>query len=210
MFAYCYNNPVALTDDSGYAPEWWQWAVSGAMVIGGIVLTATGVGGVAGGALICSGANSIINSYISEYTGTSSSAGWWGGLVSGAICGAGAGIAGNLFTAATESVGLQCLGKLALGGTVAFGTGFSGSIVGQMTSSAICGDEFHLEDSLLSASLSGSLNCLSGIAAGMGNALYGLPSFTQTSKQLAGMLTTGWSIFAEVVVDSISTVASLF
>ena len=73
-----------LFDPNGHAPEWWQWAISGAMFVAGVALVATGVGGVAGGALICAGANSMIGSYVSEATGSSSVAGWVGGMITGA------------------------------------------------------------------------------------------------------------------------------
>ena len=69
LFSYCKNNPIMFFDPSGHAPEWWQWAISGTMVIVGITLVATGAGGVAGGTLICAGANSIVGSYVSETSG---------------------------------------------------------------------------------------------------------------------------------------------
>ena len=68
-------------------------------------LVATGVGGVAGGALICAGANSMIGSYVSEATGGSSIAGWVGGMITGAACGTGAGLAGNLLVQAATATG---------------------------------------------------------------------------------------------------------
>ena len=73
-----------LLDPSGMAPEWWQWLISGTMVAAGAALIATGIGGAAGGALICAGANSIISSYISEASGGSPDAGWAGGMITGA------------------------------------------------------------------------------------------------------------------------------
>ena len=111
-----------LSDHNGHAPEWWQWAISGAMVVAGVALVATGVGGLAGGSLICAGANSIIGSYISEATGGSSFAGWAGGMITGAMCGTGAGLAGKLLVDATAATGAVCLGYLAAGCVVAFGS----------------------------------------------------------------------------------------
>ena len=51
------------SDDDGRSPEWWQCGLSGAAVIAGIVLSATGVGGILGGVLIGAGAGSIISMF---------------------------------------------------------------------------------------------------------------------------------------------------
>ncbi|QVK19282.1 DNRLRE domain-containing protein [Mycoplasmatota bacterium] len=53
MYSYCGNNPVMRVDPSGYA--WWNWALSGAAVVGGTVLCfvpgmqVIGVGFIVGG-----------------------------------------------------------------------------------------------------------------------------------------------------------------
>ena len=47
-------------------PEWAAWLISGAAIVGGIVLCATGVGGILGGVLIGAGAGSLINGYVTE------------------------------------------------------------------------------------------------------------------------------------------------
>lgn len=98
---------------------------------------ATGVGGVAGGALICAGANSIIGSYVSEATGGSSVAGWVGGMVTGAV------------------------------------------------------------------------NCLSGIGAGIGSAIQGMPAISTTTTTVANSLNAAWSLVSETVCDFLGTVSSL-
>jgi RHS repeat-associated protein len=142
LFAYCYNNPVMYADPSGLAPEWWQWAISGVMFLTGVALIATGFGSSVGGVLVCASTNSIVNSYLSEAAGGSSTAGWLGGMITGAFCGIGAGIAGNLLTSATNSVGFACLGKTIAGHGAAFGFGVAGSYAGQITSAAIEGKTF--------------------------------------------------------------------
>ena len=126
MFAYCRNNPQMFFDCNGLAPKPWQWIVSGALIVGGSILTATGIGGPLGGAMICAGTNSIIGSYASEASGGSSTAGWYGGIVSGAISGFGAGLGGNFLTCATNSTGLSCLGLLSIGTTVSYISGYWG------------------------------------------------------------------------------------
>ena len=39
LYAYCVNDPVNYSDGSGHMPEWAQWVVGGALVIGSIALT---------------------------------------------------------------------------------------------------------------------------------------------------------------------------
>ena len=132
MFAYCNNNPIMLLDVNGFEPEWWQWLISGTMVAAGVVLVATGVAGLAGGALICAGANSMIGSYVSEASGGTTTAGWIGGGVTGALCGLGAGFSGSLLIDATTTSGATCLGYLGASEAVAFSSGFAGSLLGQL------------------------------------------------------------------------------
>lgn len=198
-----------LSDPNGHAPEWWQWAISGAMVVAGITLVATGVGGVAGGALICTGANSIIGSYVSEATDGSSVAGWVGGMITGAACGAGAGLAGNLLMQATNATGAACLGNLAAGGTVAFGSGAIGSAIGQSVSSLIDGNKLNTSDVVISSMVTGSINCLSGLGAGIGTALQGMPAISTTTTTLANSLNAVCSLVSETVCDFLGTISSI-
>ena len=194
----------------GLAPEWWQWVISGTMFVAGVTLVATGVGGVAGGMLICAGANSIIGSYTNEAAGGSSLAGWVGGMVTGAVCGLGAGIAGNLFCAATNAVNLTCIGNLFFSGTVGFGLGSIGSFSGQYITSIIDGTEFDVEKALLVSAYTGGVNCLSGIASGIGNGLKCLPEVSSTSTTLASFATAAWSVVSEAVADFFGLLTNLF
>lgn len=196
-------------DPTGDAPKWWQWAVSGAMVVAGIAMVATGVGGVAGGALICAGTNSIVGSYVSEATGGSSDAGWAGGMITGAACGMGAGFAGNMLVQATETVGTACFANLIKGGMVAFGSGALGSATGQIVSATIDGTELNTRELVNSSMATGVINCLSGTGAGIGKALSELPAIGTTSTVLANSLNAGWSLITETVCDFLGTVASL-
>ena len=209
MFAYCGNNPVMRFDPSGHAPEWWQWAVSGAMVVAGIAMVATGVGGVAGGTLICAGANSIIGSYVSEATGGSADAGWVGGMITGTACGMGAGFAGNMLVQATEAVGTACFTNLVKGGMIAFGSGALGSATGQIVAATIDGTQVNTNEIVRSSVATGVINCLSGTGAGIGKALSELPAIGTTATVLANSLNAGWSLIVETVCDSFGTVASL-
>ena len=210
LFAYCNNNPVMYSDTTGMAPEWWQWAISSAMFVAGVVLVATGVGGAAGGALICAGVNSIIGSYTAESAGGSSTAGWIGGALTGLICGTGAGIAGDILFNTTEIVGGACLGKVALGFGVSFATGTVGSLAGQYITATIDGKDLDGKNLLTSSLATGTINCFSAIGAGMGNALKGLPTFTETSKALANTLNAMCGISAEAICDALSVIISLF
>ena len=209
LFTYCKNNPVMLSDHNGHAPEWWQWAISGTMVVAGVALVATGVGGVAGGALICAGANSMIGSYVSEATGCSSVAGWVGGMITGAACGTGAGLAGNLLVQATNATGAACLGNLAAGGAVAFGSGTVGSAIGQSVSAAIDGKKLNSKEVVYASTATGAINCLSGLGAGIGTALQGMPAISTTTTTLANSLNTAWSLVSESVCDFLGTISSL-
>ena len=188
------------TDSLGLAPEAWQWAVSGAMFLGGIILTATGVGGVLGGALICAGANSIISSYISEMSGGSATAGWVGGLITG-ISGIGAGLAGNLFLSATEATGAACLGKVVASGAtaVAFGTG--ASVAGEVASAKIDNRKPNKNIMAKSAAANSSITLLGGIGSEIGSAIYNMPLISTTTKAVSGFLSATWSLITEAVSD---------
>ncbi len=56
LYAYCGNNPVNYADPDEHMPKWAAWLISGIAIIGGIILCATGIGGIARGVLIGAGA----------------------------------------------------------------------------------------------------------------------------------------------------------
>lgn len=192
------------------APKWWQWAISTVMFAAGVTLIATGAGSTVGGALVCASVNSIIGSYSSEAAGGTSTAGWVGGMITGAICGTGAGIAGNLLSSATESVGFLCLGKAAASCSAAFGFGFAGSYAGQVTSAAIDGRSLDKNETVSSALTAGSINCFAGIGAGMGNAITDLPAISSTTHIFASSLNAGWTVVSEAALDTLSLIIDIF
>ena len=209
MFAYCNNNPIMYADAFGTSPAWWQWAISGAMVVAGAVLTVTGVGGAAGGALICAGANSIVGSYTSEASGGSSIAGWTGGMITGALSGYGAGKAGTMFIAASDLTGTACLSQVALGGATSFLSGGLGSGLGTTATAVINGQKLNAKDIFSAAVTGGTINMLAGIASAIGSGVYKMPAISETSKVAASALSTSWSIAAEAVCDAVSVVIGL-
>ena len=209
LFAYCGNNPVMGYDPTGYSPKSWQWVISGAMVVAGIALLATGVGGVAGGALICAGANSIIGSYTSEAAGGSSIAGWAGGMVSGAICGLGAGVAGKLFLSATQLTGAACIGTIALSGTVSATTGAVGAVLGTVITSRIDRKKLYKSKMLRAAAIGASFNMAAGFLSAIGSGIADMPLISETTKVVANAISTSWSITSEIVVDFFNTVVAM-
>ena len=61
LYAYCLNNPVMMVDNSGCAPAWWQWLVSGLTLGLGIALCFVPGGQVFGVGLIVAGASGLVS-----------------------------------------------------------------------------------------------------------------------------------------------------
>ena len=61
LYAYCGNNPVMMIDNSGCAPAWWQWLLSGLTLAAGIALCFAPGGQVFGVGLIVAGASGLIS-----------------------------------------------------------------------------------------------------------------------------------------------------
>ena len=59
LYAYCGNNPVNNTDESGNA--WWDWLISALQIVVGVVLVVTGVGAGFGASLVIGGAIGLIS-----------------------------------------------------------------------------------------------------------------------------------------------------
>ena len=137
LYAYCFNNPVMMIDDSGCAPAWWQWLVSGLTLAAGIALCFVPGGQVFGVGLIVAGASGLISNTMDAIgvdgkIATLISSGL--SIVSGiALCftpfaGIGAGLIG-------QGVGSIAGGYIseALGGSFEFGAaigGIAGSLLG--------------------------------------------------------------------------------
>ncbi|WP_288147254.1 RHS repeat-associated core domain-containing protein [Thomasclavelia cocleata] len=86
LYTYCYNDPVNYSDGSGHMPEWAQWLIGGALVVGAIALTICTAG--AGGALAIA-----------------MGGGFWATVGSGALVGAVVGAAsGALMSAGTQII----------------------------------------------------------------------------------------------------------
>ena len=133
LFAYCFNNPVNMTDDTGYLPKWATNLVKvgiGALAIGiGVAVTAV-TGGAAAPVLVASLKIAVTSAAIGAAVraGTSAvnhriSTGSWNGVgksaLSGAVDGAADGFmlggisAGATFTTvAAKGVKIQQIGKL--------------------------------------------------------------------------------------------------
>lgn len=88
LYAYCGNNPVMYLDRDGTSPEWWQWLLSGLMIVGGALLLFVPGMQLAGGALIGGGVGSIAGGYIAEAHGYDFNVGYSIGMGVGALIGA--------------------------------------------------------------------------------------------------------------------------
>ncbi len=160
-------------------------------------MSATGIGGIAGGVLIGAGAGSLINGYVNEANGGSFVAGYIGGAFSGALCGVGAGLDGLAFTAATNSVGALCLGYLSLGALTSFAGGFLGNFAGTIYTdwhnSGFTSVNLNMSELLASSTIMGSLNILAGIGSGVSSIIgeMGKVKGICTNSQLAHRLLAG-------------------
>ena len=65
LYAYCFNNPVMMTDENGCAPAWWQWLLSGLTLAAGIALCFVPGGQAFGVGLIVAGATSMTSNILS-------------------------------------------------------------------------------------------------------------------------------------------------
>lgn len=189
------------SDPDGHLPKWAAWLISGAAIVGGVILCATGVGGIAGGVLIGAGAGSLINGYVNEANGGDFTAGYVGGAISGALCGVGAGFGGLAIVAASKVAGAACLGYLALGAASSFAGGFAGNLLGTVYTSwhdsGFKGVNLNWGETFGMSALMGTLNIFAGIgsamstvAGNMGKAASDL-IFRWTFRALAGGIAGG-------------------
>lgn len=92
---------------------------------------------------------------------------------------------------------------------VSLGLGTMGSVVGQLVSATIDGDNIDTNDMVETEMMTGTLNCIGGVGSGIGNAFHKLPSLGTTTTALACSLTGACSIITEAVCDILGTLASI-
>lgn len=195
-------------------PKWLAWVISGAAIVGGIILCATGVGGILGGVLIGAGAGSLINGYVSEANGGSFVAGYIGGAISGALCGVGAGLGGMAFAAAAEVTNLACMGFLGLAAASSFGFGFAGNLAGTVYTSwhnsGFRNVDIDWQETLTMSALAGTLNILAGIGSAMSSivAETGKAAVALNAKLAAGILSGTIAATTEALYDTTTYILS--
>lgn len=199
MLGYRHMTPVMYIDRDGTSPQWWQWLISGAMIVGGVAMMLTGVGGIFGGALLTAGVNSLISGYLSETSGDTYLSGWVSGGVGGFIMGLTAGIGGNLFVAASNAKNLAVFGYLGLGTLTSFVGGFVAGGAGSWISNKIENRSLNYEDAIYSGIHSGLLNIIAGFGAG-----YSSVVFNAGNTIGYRILGTGISLSVEGIVDLIA------
>ncbi len=159
-------------DSDGTSPQWWQLLISGAMIVGGIAMMLTGVGGILGGSLLTAGVNSLISGYLSEVSGDAYLSGWVSGGVSGFIMGLTVGIGGNLFVSASNASNLAVFGYLGLGTLTSFGGGFIAGGTNSWISNKIENKYFNYEDAIYSDIHLGLLNVMAGFGSGYSSIVF--------------------------------------
>ena len=101
LYCYCYNNPISYSDPSGNLPQWAEWLIGGAVIVGlgiatvftggaaGVILGAAFYGAVTsavGGALVGGIIGGITGGWEGALDGAASGFMW--GAISGAVTGA--------------------------------------------------------------------------------------------------------------------------
>jgi len=186
LYAYSGNDPVNGFDSDGNKPKWWQWALSGALLVVGVALCATGVGSGLGVGLAVAG-GSMMASNIMEAAGVDGkvasivSAGL--DIVAGiALCatGIGGGLGASLIASG--------VGSLA-GGFISEAMGYSfetgamiGGIVGGIAGGKVY-NKVHFSKIAKQGVVIGKSGQYDKVAKQLGMAHYdGLPGFKQISK----------------------------
>ena len=165
-------------------PEWAYWAISGGLIIAGVGLAILSGGGslgptlsliasAASGAAVSAGASSLITGYLNEAAGGSFEAGYWGGMITGAISGAFAGIGGSLISKAVDAcIATGTTMAQFLGGIgVSFLGGTLGSFTGGFVTSKIDQISINLEILVCTSLLSGGINMIGGYLSGVSSLL---------------------------------------
>ena len=96
LYCYCYNNPISYSDPSGHLPQWAEWLIGGAVIVGlGIATVFTGgAAGVILGAAFYGAVTGAVSSAVIGGIAGAITGGWEGfldgaasGFMSGAIIG---------------------------------------------------------------------------------------------------------------------------
>ena len=110
LYCYCYNNPISYSDPFGNLPQWAEWLIGGALVVGAIALTIATVGvgdilatALGGSLLVTIGSGVVVGAAV--------------GTVSGMMINAGT----QLITNGTENFSWSEFGKSAWTGAIAGG-----------------------------------------------------------------------------------------
>ncbi len=167
LFAYCFNNPVNMTDFEGNWPKWIETAAK-VIAVAAVVVTATalvsvvaaGTGGLAlGAASIAFGTacGGLVGGAANEKKGESFINGWLGGAANGLIQSAG-------------SVALGCAGSI-LGGGI--GSGIGTTIIDMLNNIDKPSEQQKSQEDIIDDSLKSAMvgTVMSGLTAGIGKGL---------------------------------------
>ena len=124
LYAYCLNNPVMLTDETGTMPNWLKWLIGGVVIIGlAIATVATGgaAAGVAGfivagalkGAVIGAVSSVLVSGTIQGIVSSANGNSFWAGFANGAADGFMSGaIIGGITGAISSSIQVANAAKM--------------------------------------------------------------------------------------------------
>jgi hypothetical protein len=199
MYAYTSNNPVMRVDPSGYAwynpfswsSETWMKVGSGAMVVAGVTLMATGVGGLLGGALLAAGVGSYVGGISNEANGGSFFAGWAAGGIAGFSSGVGIGLGAIFYQAATTAtVGALSYGITGLATSFAFAGG--GSFGATLLQQKLDGNPLDYKQAGINGLMAGMLSMVATPYATAANYL---------SNNVSRVLGTSFAVSIEGIYD---------
>ena len=212
LYAYCNNDPINFSDPNGHDPEWWQWVISGTLLVIGMTLaittapiaaTATGflyitatIGGIIGSGMMAAGVGSIIGGYVNEKNGGSFNAGYWGGMLSGFVIGATASIGGSLLVEASAVSNLPCFLYFLSGYGISFIGGFLGNYWGTKVTSMKDNSYFDQKKTIAMSLAIGLLNII---------AAYGSQVTAVLGKEIASQST----FFGTIMISTLTASSSV-
>lgn len=160
MLMFKHITPVMLIDSTGLSPEWHHWLRSGLAVSIGIALVATGVFTPIGGALIGMGINSMVSGYKSESDNGTFDSGYYGGALTGFLCGGTAALGGGMISAAGEAgTFLGLIGGVTLSAAGGFAGGYLGTAYTDMNNTG----QVNQDNAMISGGVCGVFNMFAGV-----------------------------------------------